>query len=295
MDATPARSGHTEPGREPWLPHRLIVNPSDAASFNSRASLRAVFCRTCNKMRVHPYAALPDAEALPDDHPFLLKLRKLQRELDLRAEPLQPPVALRAQDSAAIPHDAYVRHARACSLESDEFDALATELRGLLELPAALDIRPGCRLGQLRVRLSRRLRAVDVASFLWVLVREQVVALLQQHGFTGWVAAPVQIAGTRAAMEMAGSIIELVVTGRAGRPLGQAGGRRCSECGHVRPGDDLFEFLVDPAQHDGSDIFRFDGDLRIFVTARLRECFEAAGYATEDANHVSMVDFRHGY
>jgi hypothetical protein len=122
------------------------------------------------------------------------------------------------------------------------------------------------------------------------LISPRLIALLEEHGFTGWTTYPAKI------LLDDGSEVEgyrgLAVTGRCG-PIEDDLSERIMlrppvPTGRSMPG--LRGMCFRPDTWDGSDIFTPEGFAAVFVVERVKEALETAGITNITLERVSEIE-----
>ncbi|MCW3098390.1 MAG: hypothetical protein JWL77_4008 [Chthonomonadaceae bacterium] len=183
-----------------------------------------------------------------------------------------------------LPDNHPLRSRRRWPVSVAELNLIRADVRQVLNLPLETPLLPGTNIGVLDLwTKSAKLAAFEWPAVHVLVVREDVVAFLQEHKIAGWEIAPVRVEGIRR-VESIPTMYQLFVTGTGGVPITDppiVQRSHCEVCGRTEyVGNNPSSFQLDLSQWDGSDIFRFAAPYQgyIFVTERLAEGFRDAGF-----------------
>jgi hypothetical protein len=124
-----------------------------------------------------------------------------------------------------------------------------------------------------------------------VLVSERFLAVLRQHGFTGWATFPVRVVLDEKGSELDG-YDGFAVTGRAG-PIDDGLSEEILLPPPVpegRPAPGLRGLCFQPGSWDGSDIFTSEDGASIFVVERVKAALEGAGVTNVEFRRLSEIE-----
>lgn len=259
--------------------------PPDLEETKSVLHLPEVYCTTCRKRYAADGFSLFEARVLPSDHPAIVELKTVNAAIRRESRKVQDELAAMMGgfiDNVPPDHPIWERWNASGGVSGQEFWRIAERLREALSLPVTHPIMPGERLGELEVNCTRS-RISDLIlgpiDGLPVVVTGKTIEVLKAAGCTGFNVYPVNVARTRGNKPIP-PLFELEIVGRGGLPGAGSSPWEMIECpvclltSVTGPMDG--RYVLDPAQHDGSDIFCFDRWRFVFVTRRFKEAIENA-------------------
>lgn len=181
-----------------------------------------------------------------------------------------------------LPAELQGRLERPFPVSPQKFVAVANEVRKALGLGADESLDPGAPIGHYTFKvLNERIADLSSPMIGGHIISQRFVDFLLEGKFTGWDTAPVDLL-TRNPADSKPKVFELVVTGSGGEADAYPRRElaiRCPVCGYekyTRP--TLVRLALDPAQWDGSDLFRFEDWYRsyTFLSERLAEALLAS-------------------
>ncbi|HEY3376200.1 MAG TPA: double-CXXCG motif protein [Armatimonadota bacterium] len=252
--------------------------------------LPQIYCPSCNT--AHNCGIddpIPEAAALPYNHPLLQQIRRLSVQLNEAAAAVVGHELEKwmVGDTLPSPDDPLGRQCeQAGAISPAAFREIVATLRAMLHLPADRKIGPGARFGLMPI-FSCTSSLPDIyfvgEAPPQLVIREPVADALLDAGCRGWEAFAVRVTGVEQ-FPYAGPndllLCELLVTGHAGIPANYDRDKRfvesCATCGYQRSGFSKrpMTITLDETEWDGSDIFRFTDVKGVFVTERVKEIFE---------------------